>query len=263
MKKLSWFAFLSFIALSCLDQPDCFQLNNDTIVVNFKVIGFGSDILDFTGISISGSNSVLAGDSVATRVALPLNPLSTHIDYTFTTAKGDSIIRLDYERQVQFVSADCGERYVFSHLNVTESSFDSINVVNGTPTTVPSSNIDIFRCPVTNLMGVTFATAVDIKTITVDDSLVLVDTGPEATRYVLPLNTKNDTTNFKIEYADGTSKNLSVTYTITQKLLADLCGFQNILEGLLVARPKTDYTTVAVSNDKIQDLPVSNLAITP
>ncbi|MEO8471523.1 MAG: DUF6452 family protein [Chryseolinea sp.] len=261
MKKLSWFVIASFVAFSCLDQPDCFQLNNDTILVNFKVIGFGSDILTFMRINFSGSDKIIAG-ATASSIALPLNPIDKHIDYTIVTAAGDSIIRLDYERQVQFVSSDCGERYIYSHLNVPESSFDSVNVVNGTPTTTPSSNIDIFRCGRTNLMGITFATAVDIKTVMADDSLVLQNASSEAaTFYVLPLNVKNDSTSFKIEHADGTVKNLIVTYVNTKKVFAERCGVQNILDELFIV--SSDYTTVTRSNAKCQDLPVSNFAITP
>ena len=64
----------------------------------------------------------------------------------------------DTNAQVQFVSEDCGERYIFSDLKILEYDFDSVRIVNPTPTAPASTNIEIYRCPRTNLMGIDFTT---------------------------------------------------------------------------------------------------------
>ena len=44
MKKTGLFTFILIVAVSCLNEPDCYQLNNDTVVIYFKIIGGGNDV---------------------------------------------------------------------------------------------------------------------------------------------------------------------------------------------------------------------------
>ena len=69
-------------------------------------------------------------------------------DFTHFFADGDSldILQLTYLSQVQFVSEDCGEKFVLSRLRVGEHSFDSVRLVVDVPTQAGNTiNIEIFQ----------------------------------------------------------------------------------------------------------------------
>ena len=61
MKRTGWFIFFLILAASCLDDPDCFQLNNNYLGISFYVMGSGgADTLKATEIVMSGAKVVYA-----------------------------------------------------------------------------------------------------------------------------------------------------------------------------------------------------------
>ena len=58
MKKTGLFTFILIVAVSCLNEPDCYQLNNDTVVIYFRIIGGGSDAFQLTSIHVTGDLTV-------------------------------------------------------------------------------------------------------------------------------------------------------------------------------------------------------------
>lgn len=268
MKRLSWFVCLSIIALSCLDQPDCYQLNNNVALVAFKIIGGGTDVYALQGVYTTGTDSVFLEDSVGSAaVGLPLNPYEGEISYTFVGAYGNvglyetQKLNLTYKALVQFVSEDCGERHVFSHIDVASSDFDSVRILNPTPANPPTSNLELYRCPHTNVLYLDFVTDQNIKTITiapgepaaVDKTLGSV---------LLPLNPLAEETSYTFNYADGTSNTLTVVYRTTPKVLSSKCGEQVFIDKVSYNEEGTDFATVTVKEDSIHDLPKINLELT-
>jgi hypothetical protein len=155
MKKLTWFLFLAIFALSCLNEPDCYELNNSSVILYFKVLAAGKDRATISDQYISVGikspatvgDTVFYGETISPSVELPLNPKDEQTAFFFDGIYGDNQIVLGYKRQVQFVSEECGERYIFADLKTLEYDFDSVRVVNPTPTAPASINIEIFRCP--------------------------------------------------------------------------------------------------------------------
>jgi len=74
MKKAVWFTFLAAIAISCLNNPDCFRLNNGEFGINFRVMGFGADNSVVDSATIEGTN-IYAKSEVPSSIGLPLDPL--------------------------------------------------------------------------------------------------------------------------------------------------------------------------------------------
>jgi len=160
VKKLSWFIFLTLFVFSCLDEPDCFQLNNDVIGISFRVLG--SSKADTVRISALDVGAVSGGVYSDTTYYLPikLNYLATSMNLDFTgPVIGTKTVHLDYRVQTQFVSEDCGSRFILSDLQApwNRSDFDSVRVVSSTPGNAAGGvNIEIYRCPDPQYIGVAF-----------------------------------------------------------------------------------------------------------
>ncbi len=263
MKKVTWFVFFSIIAVSCLNEPDCFQLNNNIIVLNFKILGGESDafvIVD--GITSPGTDSAFYAGTSNSQIELPLNPMQDATEFVFDGAYGINGLQLSYDRQVEFVSSDCGERYTFSNLKIEGHNFDSIRTVNTTPTRPASSNYDVYRCPRTDLMGVQFSEAATVVVDSVSaDHLGLIYVIKDTVQSIsLPVNTLASTTTFTFKLGNGTARKLTVNYVVTPRTLYTLCGQQRFIGGLSAT---SDFTTTTLTSDSINDLPIINFEITP
>jgi len=261
MKKLTWFVFFSIIAVSCLDEPDCFQLNNNSVVIAFKILGAGADEFALVGIISPETDSVFYGYQIVPSAELPLNPLDVQTRYSFQGVYGDNEIQLGYTRQVQFVSADCGERYIFADLKIMEHDFDSARVVYATPTAPASTNIEIYRCPRTNLMGIDLGDKQLVEGVTAGFSTFIFLPSDSLTTIDLPLNKDDSTTTFVFDFG-AVSKTLKVKYTRTNKTRFEICGEQTLFSNLLVDTAITDFSSATILKDSIQDLPIINLEIT-
>src|SRR5690349_19113941 len=70
-----------------------------------------------------------------TRVDVQLDFFSNQTTFTFLGKDGDHTLVLGYEKKSQFVSEDCGPRYILSDLKVLSADFegDSIRVISSRP----------------------------------------------------------------------------------------------------------------------------------
>ncbi|HMG88774.1 MAG TPA: DUF6452 family protein [Chryseolinea sp.] len=264
MKKTGLFTFVLIIVVSCLNEPDCYQLNNDAVVIDFKIIGGGSDVVQLT--SIQSPEAVVIFSDTASRIVLPLNPKKEETLYTLHGPQVDNMVQFGYKRQVQFVSEECGERYYFQDLNVLEHDFDSVRIVNAIPAPTPlpsdAKNIEIYRCPTTNLMYVSFNAETVVEGITSDYAgIILPSPGATLKDFLLPLNTASDSSTYQFMLGDSL-RTLRVRYSRAKKTIADICGEQTFLFDLNADTTVTDLT-VAIVQDSIHDLPIRNLDITP
>jgi hypothetical protein len=148
IRKIAWVAFFMATSVSCLDEPDCYALNNNLISLSFKKPDNTADVIKFQGIETRNKDNVpvvgYVGDSVST-VVLPLDYFSDETAYVFRHSEWrpdtvffstDTVI-FRYLSKVQFVSDSCGQRYVLSGLSVVEmeeeSTFDSLRILSTTP----------------------------------------------------------------------------------------------------------------------------------
>jgi hypothetical protein len=68
MKKTGLFAFTLIVAVSCLNEPDCYQLNNDTVVIYFKIIGGGNDAYQLTSIQSPATDIIFYSNTTLSMI---------------------------------------------------------------------------------------------------------------------------------------------------------------------------------------------------
>src|SRR5690606_15941266 len=146
IKKGIWLVFLCVVAVSCLDEPDCFLLNNHIMGIAFKKIDTGgADTVAITG--VAPFPEIVTRDTVSTtRLFLPLNYFQDETTLFIKDLESTRYLRVGYRAQVQFVSEKCGEKFVLTDLTVLEHSFDSVRLVTNVPTRDGTSvQIEIFQ----------------------------------------------------------------------------------------------------------------------
>src|SRR5688500_3332176 len=113
MKKVCWFAFLIILSVSCLDDPDCYQLHNNFIGITFRVIGTGQ------------ADSTYLKDLKETVIYVSgeLNYFNEEGRFDFIGEKETKSLFVGYTVKNQFVSEDCGSRFVLSDLTITKHDF--------------------------------------------------------------------------------------------------------------------------------------------
>ncbi|MBL0741556.1 DUF6452 family protein [Chryseolinea lacunae] len=260
MNKVAWFIFLALAAFSCLDQPDCFRLDNSEYGIKFRVIGYGSSSDTLASIVIDGTGIVYAADTVpvTNAIALPLSPARQELSYTFTWKNGKvDRLHLGYKAQIQFVSQECGQRYVFTDLTVLETTFDSTHVFNAKPVQPVDVNIEIFRCAKPDHIGVNFKKLLTQigTTTTTRDSLAPIKAvtaffrGPNGLvpqsvylpndtlkEVFLPLSADHDTARYEFDFG-SVKKNLVMIYRRELKTsLIQSCGRYTVFAGLKVGK---------------------------
>jgi len=145
IKKAGWFVFFALLTGACLDEPECFSLNNNIIGITFKNIKDGSaDTTTIKSINAEGTNVFFVAS--ANKVYLPLNYFQDHTTFFFKRQDVSDTIELHYDAKVQFVSPDCGERFVLTGLAVARHTFDSVRLVSAIPSNAAGgSQIEIFK----------------------------------------------------------------------------------------------------------------------
>ena len=147
VKRSTWLLILAVIAAACLDEPDCFNLNNDVVGISFKKLDDSSaDTVSLLALGTQEPPILFGLDTAIFRVNLPLNYFEDETTFFFETPEDLHLLRLGYISQAQFVSENCGEKFVLSRLRVIETSFDSVRLVTDTPTSTGGTiHIEIFQ----------------------------------------------------------------------------------------------------------------------
>lgn len=143
-----WLLFFVFMMVGCLDEPDCYSLNNYIVGISFKKITTsGADTVFFENVRTEEPPLLFVDSSAISKMALPLDYFTDETTFYFDEVDTTRILRLGYASQPQFVSENCGERFVLSDLRILEHSFDSVRLVHDVPsrTADGTMHIEIFR----------------------------------------------------------------------------------------------------------------------
>lgn len=270
LKKSSWILFFGVMAFSCLDKPDCFRLYNDQIGVSLKVLGTNkADVVTLTGVEIEGVGNILSANASASSFLIPLNYLTDQTGVAIASDKINGTILLKYLSQAQFVSDECGPRYILSGLEVNQQTgFDSVRVLTGEVGNPPVINLEIFRCPTTNLVKMDFyqlyVTGTGKKTsqplsLSIDHVQALYsgeisNAGSVTSTITVPVNLVVGSSDFKITHG-GQPDTVSLTYTLTQEERYNVCPAKMYVSGLEVTSPDFDSVSIAVVDKKKVDAP--------
>jgi hypothetical protein len=266
IKNTAWFVFFVLLASACLDEPDCYSLNNNIVGIAFKRMSTNrADTVYFSSIKADGTETIFLNNATGTAVSginsLPLNYYQNETTFHFDGLDKMYDLRLGYSAKAQFVSKDCGERFVLTGLNPIAFNFDSVRVVNAIPKAGNTSDIqlEIFRCPNTSRIKIKFSAAVEITQVLTDYQGSLVVVGTNTALVPLDVNASSSTIHFK--FKNGTTKDLALSYNRQTHNLFHACGEQIVLSDFVVDKSKTTFPTVNVIRTVIQDPPLTNLEI--
>jgi hypothetical protein len=147
VNKIAWFLVFFVLMAGCLDEPDCYNLNNDFVGISFKKLADSrADTVSFIGYGTLEPPLIFSGDTTISKVKLPLDYFNDETTYFFSNADTTRFLKLGYLSQAQFVSENCGEKFVLSKLRVLEHSFDSVRVLSDIPSSDGgTTQIEIFQ----------------------------------------------------------------------------------------------------------------------
>jgi hypothetical protein len=264
IKRTLWFFAFASMAVSCLDQPDCFSLNNNVVGISFKRLSTNkADTINWEIIrpEESGIEYVPSATS-KTFVNVRIDPFSTSTSFTILTAdEKEYDLRLNYTSRPQFVSEDCGQKFVISDLQAFSETFDSVRVVAPTPKSqeIAGTNIEVFRCPNTSRIKVRFSSAISIASI--DMNYATLEIAPDAVSDVLlPLNTNESQSIITFNFSEGPSKKIVLNYDRETQRFFHACGDQVVISDISVE--SHTFADVKVLRTAIQDPNQVNLEIT-
>ncbi len=273
-RKVAWFIVFAVLAVSCLNDPDCYNLNNNVVGISFRKIFDGkADTVAMIAVRADGTDSVFYDYKLLSGILFPLNYLDNKTKIYFQQPDGTRSLALSYLSKAQFVSEDCGERFVLSDLKIDASDFDSTRLLSSTLTKDPSTNIFLYRCPVNNLVKFSFR-QLFLEADTLGKPLDVTVTGITAdyagqlyaadtfNTVKVPLNPAAVTTAFTFNFTAGSTfatgpKSISFNYTKSKRTLFEICGEQDFYSKLSIA--STDFPIVKLVRDTIQDPPLTNV----
>lgn len=263
VKKAGWFVFFALLASSCLDEPECFSLNNNIVGISFRRLSTGgADTVFFKAIRAEGTDSVFVENAVLTNINLPLNYYQNQTIYRFEGLTLNHTLQLDYTAKAQFVSVDCGERFILSQLRPSSETFDSLRLIGDTPKRARQNgtNLEIYRCPNTSQVELRFAQAVKITSgSTMGYTAPLLLSTAEVTTLAIPLNIEADESTIRLSF-DSVVKTITISYSRSESTLFSKCGPQTVLSDFQIV--SSDFTSARVIRSTIQDPLLTNIEIT-
>jgi hypothetical protein len=263
IKKSGWFLICVLLTASCLDEPECFSLNNNIVGISFKKMSNRqADTVYVSSITADESDSLFVEYSLLSGIDLPLNYFQDTTDYTFTSYNGSYDLRFVYESKAQFVSTDCGERYVLSNLRAISSTFDSLRILNTSPKSdnQNGTTIEVYRCPNSSAVKFRFKSPVTISQVITNPQVPVLFPSTPVSYVTVPLNTDQSQSTISFVFSDGSSKQVTLAYARTGRKFYRICDEQTIVHDLTSL--STTFTSAVVVNDSIQDTSPTNIEIT-
>jgi hypothetical protein len=143
-KSVITFCLVTAIVSACLDEPDCFALNNNQVGITFKDI-VTSQSTSIDNVAVLSDTLLLIDTASTSKIVVPLNYFEQSTTYTIPARDTVYQLTLGYKSQSQFVSTECGARFVIADLSIISHGFDSVRLVNATPGKDENAiNIEIF-----------------------------------------------------------------------------------------------------------------------
>jgi 3D (Asp-Asp-Asp) domain-containing protein len=129
MTKYLLFAVLAILSSSCFDQGDCLITATNLMQVKLlKKTDRTENKIKFTGITASGSNSILYKDKETATLLLPVNPGQSSTTFTLNYDNTASTITVNYSQEARVIAVDCGAFTYYKELQIENTSFAEGNV---------------------------------------------------------------------------------------------------------------------------------------
>lgn len=210
-----------------------------------------------------------------TRTDLQVDFFADQTTFTFKGKDRDYTMVVGYQKKSQFVSEDCGPRYVLSDLEMISADFDgdSVRVISKTPTSSASTHIEVFRCPHPDTLGLVFKqltlnpaqTNQSSRPVSARLSSILVDGTTElysdtrATTVRLPVNLtpgKETSTTYTFNFDDNfgfetPARTLKITHDVIEQQRYRPCGVQTFVTKILPAVSEFDSIRLTLDEDAL------------
>lgn len=264
IKRTAWFLLLVAIGSSCLDEPDCFSLNNNVIGISFRKLSDGKpDTVFFSRIWADGAQKTFVENSLITgNDSLPLNYFANETLIHFEGLGRTFDLPVKYSAQAQFVSEECGERFVLTGMRIDGHTFDSVRVLSRTPkrSKTAGTHFEIYRCPNRSQAKLRFASAVSITSISTNYEADILYSPEPLTVINIPLNSAGSSSTIDFQFADGSTRSITIGHVNGKATFFNACGEQDVLSEISVI--DTNFSGHNVINASTQDPPVTNIALT-
>jgi hypothetical protein len=271
MKRAFWFPLFLIMAMSCLDEPDCYRQNLNILGITFKKMydGTGDTVNIWKAYADGFEDSLFYNSEGVTSLALPLNYLKTETSFTIEGVERTFQLFLTHQSKTQFVSEDCGSRFIVSDLVISSSTFDSVKVVSNSLSNPAHVNIIVYRCPRTNIMRFSFrqlymdtvsqgrADVHQVNSVTADFAPGPLWENVSLSSILLPVNPDALSSTFNFDLDDNDMRTFTVDYQKTETEVLTKCGVQKFFSHLTLSN--NDFNMVEVAADSIHDPPYTNI----
>ena len=272
VRKSAVILVLWALLAACLDQPDCYNLTNNTVNISYRKIFDGAlDTVAIESVTLAGVDSVFVGNSRG--VTIPLDFKGTGASVVLDAVEGTRLIDLGYKVQPQFVSEECGPRFAFSALTASSPSGDSVRILSGTPGGA-ASHVAVYRCPRNNFVRLAFKQVVeedDVKdTVSITgtaanfEALTYYPSSGNLSHLNLPLNLNSTSTQITLTLTEPDRiATLTFTYDLVRKTVFEICGEQTFITNVQVSSDVFEFEPVVTTkyvSDSIYDPPKINFA---
>jgi hypothetical protein len=108
------------VGASCLEVPDCVNIRNDVVGITFKSLSTNKKLDQaFDSVNVDGTPLVFYPAVTTSKIVLPLDYFNDTTFYTLHIQDTSYNLILSYTSQPEFISEECGERFVVGSLQVT------------------------------------------------------------------------------------------------------------------------------------------------
>ena len=121
------------------EETDSAAIINDTTVVLVEVSALGTD-------------SIFFEQDTTFSIVLPLNAASSQVDYFFKTMdlydqplEVTDTLQINYIREQQLVSEECGPVQLYNSLEIMGDTFDSLALISNEIDPAVNVNIEVYR----------------------------------------------------------------------------------------------------------------------
>jgi len=144
--KIIWVMLIIFSIVACSEVVECSRETKTTARVSFFKKSDGTSLaIAFDTITAIGSESIFfsAKDTLSI-YDLPLDPNGNSTTFIFIKASVTDTLNLGYENQFVIIDEDCVPEIAFNNLEILNTSFDSLKIVESRLLIEVENNINIF-----------------------------------------------------------------------------------------------------------------------
>ncbi len=141
-----------FVLAACEDQASCVNDNTSEVSIAFYKITDAvqrtQETVPFLEVTTADGRFVYSGENV-NKFKLPLDPTGKQVRFLIIQDTATDVLELTYNREQQVISAECGVDQRYYDLDITQQSFDSVEVVESEitkATNAQGSNVAIYFC---------------------------------------------------------------------------------------------------------------------